>query len=391
MRIETLIGSIPACAGKPPPAYRSCGGCRVHPRVCGEARVAARVFIARLGSIPACAGKPASAAPGPDWAGVHPRVCGEARRVCAERSGAWGPSPRVRGSPPRGSARSPRAGSIPACAGKPGPAHRRRRGQGVHPRVCGEARSSRPARSRATGPSPRVRGSPNVVDARIIPAGSIPACAGKPRPRSPGGIPPGVHPRVCGEALTAPKVVSVAWGPSPRVRGSRPAVDAGSDRIGSIPACAGKPPKYRPGRRSPRVHPRVCGEASSIRGQGMVRPGPSPRVRGSHRGAPHAPRAGGSIPACAGKPGAGKPMPLPWGVHPRVCGEAEPGLRPAQPRLGPSPRVRGSPDDNPIDAEVDGSIPACAGKPQNRCPASTADGVHPRVCGEATTGSSSGR
>ena len=50
-------------------------------------------------------------------------------------------------------------------------------------------------------------------------------------------------------------------------------------------------------------------------------------------------------------------------VHPRVCGEAE---------IVTSPIV-----------SKEGSIPACAGKPQGFRGGRLEGGVHPRVCGEA--------
>ena len=91
-------GSIPACAGKPvrSPSRRDRWG--VYPRVCGEALEQLRfepvfqglsprvrgspdewiVDIALVGSIPACAGKPGLHARYRRGHGVYPRVCGEA-------------------------------------------------------------------------------------------------------------------------------------------------------------------------------------------------------------------------------------------------------------------------------------------------------------------------
>ena len=97
---------------------------------------------------------------------------------------------------------------------------------------------------------------------------------------------------------------------------------SGRAACGSIPACAGKPTPSRKRPRSSWVHPRVCGEAPPSPIPDPPQPGPSPRVRGS----PRAPRCGdryrGSIPACAGKPASARSKPASSGVHPRVCGEA---------------------------------------------------------------------
>ena len=132
-------GSIPACAGKPSSTRPRRSRSRVHPRVCGEAL---RTALARkcrvgpsprvrgsldtdvagarlVGSIPACAGKPRSSKGTPRRSRVHPRVCGEADNRPPPRPRFPGPSPRVRGSRVPRDLRAARSGSIPACAGKP--------------------------------------------------------------------------------------------------------------------------------------------------------------------------------------------------------------------------------------------------------------------------------
>ena len=93
-----LAGSIPACAGEPSRSYRSASKVQVHPRVCGGAghqitptRIATgpspRVRGSQSngmraqpssGSIPACAGEPPPRQSLQSGRGVHPRVCGGA-------------------------------------------------------------------------------------------------------------------------------------------------------------------------------------------------------------------------------------------------------------------------------------------------------------------------
>ena len=97
--------------------------------------------MAKPGSIPACAGKPDATAPFRRVRRVHPRVCGEARINSDDSVGPSGPSPRVRGSPQAHPLVSVVHGSIPACAGKPRGGRGDRRSGRVHPRVCGEART----------------------------------------------------------------------------------------------------------------------------------------------------------------------------------------------------------------------------------------------------------
>ena len=115
----------------------------------------------------------------------------------------------------------------------------------------------------------------------------------------------------------------MGYGPSPRVRGKRP------------PLC--------PGRRSPPVHPRVCGE-NGDGARGPARPGgPSPRVRGKR-----------CSPTSRG---------LTSPVHPRVCGENFFEFGVGHDSLPVHPRVCGENDRREARREDrHRSIPACAGK-----------------------------
>ena len=267
--------------------------------------------------------------------GVHPRVCGEAQGGYLVPDDNTGPSPRVRGSPDGVAGADGRGRSIPACAGKPGLGSLRTCAPWVHPRVCGEAWSRFTENVRAVGPSPRVRGSPERGSSLRSVMGSIPACAGKPCPRRPPRARTRVHPRVCGEAGWEPDQVNAELGPSPRVRGS-PSESGGTGQYrGSIRRARVPVPAY----------------------------GPSPRVRGSHEPVLADGATNGSIPACAGKPRLARPQWCPRRVHPRVCGEASPIWEATSPKRGPSPRVRGSLGDGFAFGVRDGSIPACAGKP----------------------------
>ena len=208
----------------------------------------------------------------------------------------------MRGSHHRGDRMGDGCGSIPACAGKPRSVSGADDIDVVHPRVCGEA-ASKSARFRpSSGPSPRVRGSLVGPEDRDLTGGSIPACAGKPTPARSSLRPDGVHPRVCGEADLLPTVTPMRPGPSPRVRGSPLVRRLPTYSLGSIPACAGKPRMGARGHLDGRVHPRVCGEARSAFSASQCRAGPSPRVRGSLSLVTGAVLRCRSIPACAGKP-----------------------------------------------------------------------------------------
>ena len=253
-----------------------------------------------------------------------------------------GPSPRVRGSPAHAAAAQTLRGSIPACAGKPCGRRSKQWSAGVHPRVCGEA-SVEPWRGgAAAGPSPRVRGSRTTGISPVFRSGSIPACAGKPSSTSCWCCCRRVHPRVCGEAARCPRVGENRPGPSPRVRGSRCRARGSRLSSGSIPACAGKPRPARSSGSRRRVHPRVCGEAPAPGEGGRLEAGPSPRVRGSPPVKMLPRMSPRSIPACAGKPRVPPRPAMAFQVHPRVCGEAEQITYTDGSKEGPSPRVRGS-------------------------------------------------
>ena len=135
---------------------------------------------------------------------------------------------------------------------------------------------------------------------------------------------------------------------------------------GSIPACAGEPGASR------------SGHSLDTLGQTA---GLSPRVRGNPLRGGAGDAAAGSIPACAGEPArSGRPGWHPT-VYPRVCGGTFKGfIEPAHKR-GLSPRVRGNPGEAPPSALCGGSIPACAGEPLGAPLFTSTPRVYPRVCG----------
>ena len=191
---------IPARAGEPAPRWPRGSGPWVHPRACGGAGIlpggnrlvpgsSPRVRGSRGTPyldldeprfIPARAGEPASTPTCGRSRWVHPRACGGAGSVSSRTRSTKGSSPRVRGS----RARLPRPvldpRFIPARAGEPGPPATPRGRRPVHPRACGGASSCGPSTARATGSSPRVRGSLEVPGVVVDPGGFIPARAGEP-------------------------------------------------------------------------------------------------------------------------------------------------------------------------------------------------------------------
>ena len=69
------------------------------------------------------------------------------------------------------------------------------------------------------------------------------------------------------------------------------------------------------------------------------------------------------------------------GVYPRVCGGTVEEALHWQRHRGLSPRVRGNPMSAMIRGLTCGSIPACAGEPNQDPVADASDTVYPRVCG----------
>ena len=252
---------IPACAGNSAPRPSAGRRPSVHPRVCGELVVVARWRDGKVRFIPACAGNS-----GP-WA--------------RSQTSSRGSSPRVRGTRRHQSAAHRRRRFIPACAGN----------SDDHVRGAGEI----------LGSSPRVRGT--HADRRQVPRRQrfIPACAGNSAGRREAGL--------------------VRGGSSPRVRGTRHRRHADAALCRFIPACAGNscagcvPSPQRP------VHPRVCGELSSVALPLVRLDGSSPRVRGTQQRGAAAGAAGRFIPACAGNSSQAPSVRKVDPVHPRVCGE----------------------------------------------------------------------
>ena len=111
----------------------------------------------------------------------------------------------------------------------------------VHPRVGGGAKVWQLGRQRDMGPSPRGRGSHLAAVPCPSRSGSIPAWAGEPVEHGPVPFEHEVHPRVGGGAIPSDPVEAIAYGPSPRGRGSLFDVTLHCHSPGSIPAWAGEP------------------------------------------------------------------------------------------------------------------------------------------------------
>ena len=227
-------------------------------------------------------------------------MCGEHFDNEAMRRAASGSSPRVRGTPPSPATVRQPSRFIPACAGNTNTERENAPPITVHPRVCGEHYRQVFSSCGQSGSSPRVRGTRTTCSWRYRSRRFIPACAGNTLMYGPTFPPKTVHPRVCGEHVSARAGTTNSDGSSPRVRGTRHSVGKRTRTERFIPACAGNTRIVRPLRRPAPVHPRVCGEhEDNLRAEHSI-DGSSPRVRGTRVRATMFPRTPWFIPACAG-------------------------------------------------------------------------------------------
>ena len=240
---------------------------------------------------------------------------------------------------------------------------------------------SRALGNNGTGLSPRVRGNHEKLHDEIPSWGSIPACAGEPHSAGLSASSLGVYPRVCGGTGMAGLDKSEGTGLSPRVRGNLSGFSPPASSQGSIPACAGEPGASRGRLRRWWVYPRVCGGTQGSSTTPARSRGLSPRVRGNRTHPPAGCQCAGSIPACAGEPLRLAASTRASRVYPRVCGGTATVTGPSPSRWGLSPRVRGNRPRKRDAMPHPGSIPACAGEPDCRTTARRRCRVYPRVCG----------
>ena len=333
------------------------------PRVRGS-RPVVKPYSGPSRSIPAGAGEPGVCGRPGTRRWVYPRGCGGARSGGPGPQLSRGLSPRVRGSPSGVVSKRPGVGSIPAGAGEPLLPHQLPRHVQVYPRGCGGAVYACERAPFQAGLSPRVRGSRVRHTLHVGAHGSIPAGAGEPRTPPATARTGRVYPRGCGGAGMACLAAPMMRGLSPRVRGSQVVKLDGRALGRSIPAGAGEPRTHPLARRRRTVYPRGCGGAQPDSLPASSFSGLSPRVRGSRVRMLHSMVRGGSIPAGAGEPRRWRPGRSSAWVYPRGCGGASCRCFRHESASGLSPRVRGSHTVAWQPLAGDRSIPAGAGEPR---------------------------
>ena len=230
--------------------------------------------------IPARAGKTVSFSGSPSHAQAHPRAGGENVVTVPRQAGKSGSSPRGRGKQCRCRGWSFSARLIPARAGKTRRHARFHDRRWAHPRAGGENAYLTFLPAGANGSSPRGRGKPRVWRSVMRGVRLIPARAGKtPWWRRSKAVSP-AHPRAGGENELLPSGGGGVPGSSPRGRGKRVVIAGDGEKLGLIPARAGKTKTSPPPGPVGTAHPRAGGENHWMPHPIEPSRGSSPRGRG---------------------------------------------------------------------------------------------------------------
>ncbi len=191
-----------------------------------------------------------------------------------------------------------------------------------------------------------------------------------------------VHPRECGEHSGECLTVRVQNGSSPRVRGTSILLRRRPQRVRFIPASAGNISTKRMPRPSTPVHPRECGEHTGDSWLTCTLDGSSPRVRGTSIVRANTYLNLRFIPASAGNMNPYIMVARYITVHPRECGEHSTGDYSPTALNGSSPRVRGTFRTSTGCVYPARFIPASAGNMKYLPLQQQCHPVHPRECGE---------
>ena len=171
---------------------------------------------------------------------AHPRSRGENHSRQCVGVGAMGSSPLTRGKPPAINQRQSQKRLIPAHAGKTVRAGITGAGIGAHPRSRGENENIPAAGAGWNGSSPLTRGKPGRPYGEPLGIGLIPAHAGKTGGRRSSATHPGAHPRSRGENARRSGSALTTSGSSPLTRGKPVRAGISPNKLGLIPAHAGK-------------------------------------------------------------------------------------------------------------------------------------------------------
>ena len=227
-----------------------------------------------------------------------------------------------------------------------------------------------------------MRGTHNVPVAVPPSARFIPAHAGNTRCGRGRCARRSVHPRACGEHRFVAERLAVRPGSSPRMRGTPPDHTRRPVAVRFIPAHAGNTGKCVARGQQSTVHPRACGEHIQEDVDSPRLCGSSPRMRGTPGFHRHTLPRNRFIPAHAGNTLSGSLCLDQEAVHPRACGEHSSSSSSDICPAGSSPRMRGTRKRPLPNWQADRFIPAHAGNTSASDSARRYPAVHPRACGE---------
>ena len=159
-RLRTIVGLIPARAGKTLRDHHRRRPAPAHPRSRGENPIGCPVGAARAWLIPARAGKTVCCSPCRRSRWAHPRSRGENAGQTRERLEGGGSSPLARGKRVECCSLLHERGLIPACAGKTHTSPFSPSCGAAHPRSRGENSMLGVSMGASTGSSPLARGKP---------------------------------------------------------------------------------------------------------------------------------------------------------------------------------------------------------------------------------------
>ncbi len=232
----------------------------------------------------------------------------------------------------------------------------------VHPHVCGEH-----------FPANGVQG---------VPVRFIPTCVGNTFQQESKWAGASVHPHVCGEHKIAVGVITIKYGSSPRVWGTRPTLEHVGELFRFIPTCVGNTHGQDYLIKAQSVHPHVCGEHLTACLLLIIVSGSSPRVWGTLLVPPVLKGPARFIPTCVGNTMRRVPTIQVHPVHPHVCGEHMDKHELREMLRGSSPRVWGTRPENPGTPSQSRFIPTCVGNTTKNLTGKAREAVHPHVCGE---------
>ena len=190
------------------------------------------------------------------------------------------------------------------------------------------------------------------------------------------------HPRACGENPAYNLSGDGELGSPPRMRG-KPlfmALLAFSGRI--TPAHAGKTEEFKPAVITMSDHPRACGENIANRLLSAGLPGSPPRMRGKLSVASACVAPARITPAHAGKTPQKVSRRSAAPDHPRACGENIAFYHFLNGKGGSPPRMRGKPRQRRPRRRPPRITPAHAGKTRYQIQKVLRETDHPRACGE---------